>query len=127
IYWHTQYSAPGKAYSESDDLWDAILPSHGFIAVDRQWAAVRNWPDTMSMPNDTSKGIYLLEAYHHLHCLCYADNTPLYTFGKFTAGGGQVHQCRNWNELRDFATSHTACYRDSVEPIPLGAHFGFCD
>ncbi|RAK70973.1 uncharacterized protein BO72DRAFT_340046, partial [Aspergillus fijiensis CBS 313.89] len=117
IYWHTEYSAPGKAHSKIDDLWYAILPSHGFIAVDRQWAAARNWPDTLFMPNDTSK-----EAIQ-----CYADNTPLYTFGKFTAGDGQVHQCRSWNELRDFATSHTACYRDSVEPIPLGAHFGFCD
>ncbi|RAH84231.1 hypothetical protein BO86DRAFT_280178, partial [Aspergillus japonicus CBS 114.51] len=164
IYWHTEYSPLGKAHSESDHLWDIILPSHGFIAVDRQWAAARNWPDTMSMPNDTSKGVYLLEAYHHLHCLrimrttfweaveqrpfshpggmghvehcfdalrqaiqCYADDTPLYTFGKFTAGDGQVHQCRSWHELRDFATSYTACYRDSVPPIPLGDHFSFCD
>ena len=43
------------------------------------------------------------------------------------AGDWQLRKCRNWDELRDFATKHTACYRDSVEPIPLGEHFGYCD
>jgi len=59
--------------------------------------------------------------------VCNADNTPLYTFGDFTAGDGQLHQCRDWNELREYATKHTACYRDTVEEVPLGDHFGFCD
>ena len=59
--------------------------------------------------------------------MCNADNTPLYTFGDKTAGDGQLHHCRDWNELRDFATAHTACYRDSVGDIPLGEHFGYCD
>ncbi|KAF6229301.1 hypothetical protein HO133_007417 [Letharia lupina] len=54
-------------------------------------------------------------------------NTPLYTFGDKTAGDGQLHRCRDWNELRDFATENTACYRDSVGDIPLGEHFGYCD
>ena len=58
---------------------------------------------------------------------CNADSTPLYTFGDKTAGDGQLHRCRDWNELRDFATQHTACYRDSVGDIPLGDHFGYCD
>lgn len=59
--------------------------------------------------------------------MCNADNTPLYTFGDKTAGDGQLHRCRDWNELRDFATENTACYRDSVGDIPLGEHFGYCD
>lgn len=59
--------------------------------------------------------------------MCNADNTPLYTFGDKTAGDGQLHRCRDWNELRDFATGNTACYRDSVGDIPLGEHFGYCD
>lgn len=58
---------------------------------------------------------------------CNADSTPLYTFGDNTAGNKQIHMCRDWNALRDFASKHTACYKDSVHPIPLGDHFGFCD
>lgn len=49
---------------------------------------------------------------------CNADSTPLYTFGGFIAGNGQLHRCKDWNQLRDFATRHTACVRGSVE---------FCD
>lgn len=59
--------------------------------------------------------------------ICNADNTPLYSFGDFTAGDGQLHKCKSWDELRDFAARNTACYRDSVERIPLDDHFGFCD
>ncbi len=58
---------------------------------------------------------------------CGADSTPLYTFGDFTVGDGQLHKCRNWDQLRDFATKHTACYKDSVDPVLLKEHFGFCD
>lgn len=160
-WWNTAYSP--KNHSDSDELWEAILPSHGFVAMDRKWAEQRQWPSSMYLPSDHSKGVYLLEAYHQLHCLrilrktfweavehrpftyhpsshmehcfdtlrqsamCNADNTPLYTFGDKTAGDGQLHRCRDWNELRDFATENTACYRDSIGDIPLGEHFGYCD
>ena len=65
--WNTVYSP--QNHSDSDDLWDAIDPSHGFVAVDREWAAKQQWPVTMYLPSDHSKGVYLLEAYHQLHCL----------------------------------------------------------
>ena len=72
---------------------------------------------------------------HMAHCfdtlrqaiVCNADNTPLYTFGDNTAGDGQLHRCRSWADLRDFASAHTACYRDTIEDVPLKDHFGFCD
>lgn len=38
-----------------------------------------------------------------------------------------MHQCKDWSQVREYATKNTACYRDSVEHIPLGEHFGFCD
>ena len=37
--------------------------------MDREWAASQNWPESMRLPQDESKGVYLLEAYHQLHCL----------------------------------------------------------
>ncbi|KAL4732861.1 hypothetical protein BDV11DRAFT_108919 [Aspergillus similis] len=162
FYWTTAYSTVENE-TIADNLWDRILPSHGFVAIDRTQAKEHNWPESMYLPSDQSKGVYLLEAYHYLHCLkilrktlleaadqkpytyqpgahtnhcfdalrqyviCNADSTPLYTFGDFTAGDGQVHQCKDWSQLREYATEHTACYKDSIEGIPLGDHFGFCD
>ena len=67
FWWNTAYSP--KNHTESDDLWEAILPSHGFVAMDRKWAKVRQWPESMYLPSDHGKGVYLLEAYHQLHCL----------------------------------------------------------
>ena len=67
FWWNTAYSP--KNHSESDNLWDAILPSHGVVAVNRDWAAQQQWPESMYLPSDHSKGVYLLEAYHQLHCL----------------------------------------------------------
>ena len=49
---------------------------------------------------------------------CNADSTPLYTFGGFIAGNGQLHRCKDWAQLRDFATRHTPC---------VGGSVGFCD
>ena len=50
-------------------LWDSIRPSHGFIAMDEEWAFQRDWPESMRLPSDRSKRVYLLEAYHQIHCL----------------------------------------------------------
>lgn len=52
-----------------DELWDDILPAHGIVAVDYRWAAERRMPATMSLPSDPSKGVYVIDAYHQLHCL----------------------------------------------------------
>ena len=65
--WWTEYSNHND--TELDSLWDAILPSHGVIAVDREWAAKRSWPDSMQWPSDERKSVYLLEAYHQIHCI----------------------------------------------------------
>lgn len=59
--------------------------------------------------------------------MCHADNTPLYTFGDNTAGDGQLHQCRDWDALREYATANSACYLDTVHDVLLGEHFGHCD
>ena len=65
--WNTEYSP--KNHHDSDALWDSIRPSHGFIAMDEDWAFERQWPESMRLPSNASKRVYLLEAYHQLHCL----------------------------------------------------------
>jgi len=161
--WWTDYSTRHHQSEElSDKMWDAIVPAHGIVAVDHEWAAAKNLPDSMSMPSDPSKGVYIIDAYHQLHCLkivrktffeiargepltyplghsthcfdsfrqyvqCTAGDTLLYSWGKNTTGDGQQRQCRDWQALSDWATEHTACYRDGEKPIPLLEHFGHCD
>ena len=66
---------------------------------------------------------------HMVHCLhalreeieCYADNFPLYIGITNPAddppGVGDTRMCRSWDDLRDFAINHTACWsRDGWRP-----------
>ena len=59
--------------------------------------------------------------------MCNANNMHLYTFGDNTAGDGQLHRCRSWDALRDYATRHSACYKDTDHEVLLKDHFGHCD
>lgn len=68
FWWITEYSGIANK-SHTDELWAAILPSHGFVALDREYAKEKGWPQSMYLPHDKTKGVYLLEAYHYLHCL----------------------------------------------------------
>ena len=53
------------------------MPSHGFVAIDRQEAVDRRLPVSMYLPSDETKGVYLLEAYHQLHCLVCVDSIEI--------------------------------------------------
>ena len=48
--------------------------------MDRKWAERRQWPKSMYLPSDHSKGVYLLEAYHQLHCLVCKGRHPVLYF-----------------------------------------------
>jgi hypothetical protein len=39
------------------------------IGVDHEWATSQNWPGTMPLPQNETKRVYLLQAYHEVHCL----------------------------------------------------------
>jgi hypothetical protein len=43
------------------------------------------------------------------------------------AGNGQMHQCRDWTALRDYATKNTACFRDGKPVMSFEDRFGHCD
>ncbi|KAF7860757.1 hypothetical protein EAF04_008275 [Stromatinia cepivora] len=69
--WHTNiYSSDDPKDSEAiSAAWDRIVPAHGFVAVDREWAEEHNLPASMSLPSDSSKGVYVIDAYHQVHCI----------------------------------------------------------
>ncbi|KAH8703310.1 hypothetical protein BGW36DRAFT_354737 [Talaromyces proteolyticus] len=64
-------------YSSSDpnddqavnEAWDRIIPAHGFVTVDHEWAAAHHLPDTMSLPSDNSKGVYIIDACVNPHLI----------------------------------------------------------
>jgi hypothetical protein len=59
----------GESRQEVDQRWDAIIPDHGVVALDRTWAEERGLMRSMYMPSNPQKVVYVLEAYHQLHCL----------------------------------------------------------
>jgi hypothetical protein len=61
------------------------------------------------------------------HIMCNADNTPLYGRGDGTSGDGQMHQCKRWTALRNYATRNSACFRDGKPGMTLEDRFGVCD
>jgi len=57
--------------------WDQIVPAFGFVAMDHIWAAEHNLPASMSLPSDSSKGVYIIDAYHQIHCLTIIRKTMM--------------------------------------------------
>lgn len=68
MWWNTNYS--GSNESEVSDLWHNEIPwESGIIAIDKQQANVLGLPESQSFPWDVTKGIYILNAHHVLHCI----------------------------------------------------------
>ena len=68
--WWSLYSVEHENQTAAADAaWEAVQPAHGFVAVDPHWAEEHQLLPSMEMPSDTSKRVYILEAYHMLHCL----------------------------------------------------------
>ena len=68
--WYTAFSSDN--YTESDALWENIRPSHGLVAVDSESAEKQDLPNSTILPHKEGlprKKVYLLESYHHIHCL----------------------------------------------------------
>ena len=55
--------------TEAAQAWSAIEPGHGVVALDPQWAAINSLPATKAHPIDSDKAVYIIEAYHAIHCL----------------------------------------------------------
>ena len=55
--------------TEAAQAWENIEAGHGLVAIDRDWAAAQNLPSTFDHPRDADKVVYIIEAYHHIHCV----------------------------------------------------------
>ncbi|KAL9055021.1 MAG: hypothetical protein Q9162_003786 [Coniocarpon cinnabarinum] len=53
----------------TDAVWNAFDDSHGMIAVEEAWAMRNGWAEAKRHPFERNKMVYLVEAYHQIHCL----------------------------------------------------------
>lgn len=52
-----------------DAAWSRIVPAHGIVALDHEWARKIGLSKARNQPGDDTKGVYVLDAYHQIHCL----------------------------------------------------------
>ncbi|GCB19301.1 hypothetical protein AAWM_02186 [Aspergillus awamori] len=55
-------SSKPEDFDAVNKAWEEIVPAYGFVAVDHGWAAENHLPSSMSLPSDSSKGVYILDA-----------------------------------------------------------------
>ncbi|TGO31447.1 hypothetical protein BHYA_0782g00030 [Botrytis hyacinthi] len=69
--WNTNLYSSADPQNEDyiNAAWDQIVPAFGIVAVDHEWAAEHNLPASMSLPSNASRGVYIVDAYHQIHCL----------------------------------------------------------
>ncbi|KAI9372943.1 hypothetical protein BJX61DRAFT_533578 [Aspergillus egyptiacus] len=71
---HTYTSYSNTNHSISDAAW-AAFTTNGFIAVPHDQAADAGLPLAEDFPDDPSKGVYVLDGFHQLHCVIYLRDT----------------------------------------------------
>ncbi|RDH25809.1 hypothetical protein M747DRAFT_4698 [Aspergillus niger ATCC 13496] len=54
-------SSKPEDFEAVNKAWEGIVPAYGFVAVDHGWAAKNHLPSSMSLPSDSSKGVYILD------------------------------------------------------------------
>ncbi|KKY37956.1 hypothetical protein UCDDA912_g02043 [Diaporthe ampelina] len=65
--WSTEYAATNL--TAAGELWDGISFDVGFVALDNDWTAAHGLIQAQPFPWDKSKGLYVLNGFHALHCL----------------------------------------------------------
>ena len=55
--------------SEASKLWEAIDFDSGVVALDLESMREEGIPQSQPFPWDHSKGLYIVNAYHSIHCL----------------------------------------------------------
>ncbi|MCJ1437276.1 hypothetical protein MMC27_006662 [Xylographa pallens] len=164
---HTPYTGTEANQTGADLLWNELSVDAGAVALTDVYTGSMNLPEAQRFPWDDTKGIYLLNGYHSLHCLikirravrayhaglplpvslyhvyhcldalrqevlCDADDTPRYTgMGQADKSSAtyQIRQCRDWNQMKAWADSHSACWRyadEQHEPTNRLEQYRFC-
>lgn len=79
VYQHSKYLSENE--TEASLAWDSILAGHGVIAVDPKYALQKSLPKTKELPESGGKLVYVIEAYHAIHCVVGSKLTSSSPFG----------------------------------------------
>ncbi|MCJ1239368.1 hypothetical protein MMC14_007364 [Varicellaria rhodocarpa] len=69
IYFSTEYGPAIGTEAKRDQLWNALDISTGVIAIPDHLAVQGGLPLSHRFPWDQSQGVYMLGAFHQMHCL----------------------------------------------------------
>ena len=60
-----------KNRSIADEAWDSplLIPETGLVAMSDDWVTSKGLPRAQRFPWDKSKGLYVLNGFHSMHCL----------------------------------------------------------
>ncbi|KAH7351185.1 hypothetical protein BKA65DRAFT_550150 [Rhexocercosporidium sp. MPI-PUGE-AT-0058] len=65
----TPFSFRSDNNSARDALWNSLATDRGVVAVDQETIAKQGLTDTITFPWDPTKRVYIVIAFHQLHCL----------------------------------------------------------
>jgi hypothetical protein len=66
IYAHSKYMSNDEVVASK--AWDEILAGHGVIALDADYISEKNLPPSVAFPDESGNFMYVIEAYHAMHC-----------------------------------------------------------
>ena len=57
--------------SIADEVWESplLIPETGLVAMSDDWVTSKGLPRAQRFPWDKSKGLYVLNGFHNMHCL----------------------------------------------------------
>ena len=65
----TAYTSHNRTVA--DEAWRSphLITYTGLVALSDDWVRRKNLPDAQRFPWDKSKGLYILNGFHNMHCL----------------------------------------------------------
>lgn len=108
--WESRSPYFGENESLADRLWDAISIDNGTVALDDSYVVSEGLPISQRFPWDDSKGLYLLNGYHALHCLKTIRNGVL----EFDRGIERSEPTAHLLHCLDALRQDVLCYADDT-------------
>ncbi|KAH7338505.1 hypothetical protein BKA66DRAFT_435271, partial [Pyrenochaeta sp. MPI-SDFR-AT-0127] len=93
-----------------DNHWDAFDFDRGWVALPHSWAHEHNASPGLNIPDDETKGLFILDAYHQMHCLT-VIRSALYTMLR---GEEAPPRELHWRHCLDFLRQEIECRADDT-------------
>ncbi|KAI1505677.1 hypothetical protein F5X99DRAFT_415765 [Biscogniauxia marginata] len=98
IYSSTEYTADNL--TTASDVWERLSGDLGVVALSQDYVNEQRLPHALRFPWDEDKGVYLLQGFHHLHCLRTLFRYIMYTEQGVPQRIALVHALHCLDQLR---------------------------